>query len=121
MQFIVNLLRIGPNSESSVQWFLMLTHVPADRSLERRCPVEGVHVGYQTDNALIDAFRRAELSEESVGQLIKVRDQKSSLVCFGVLTLDSRQLRTMGFETLARVIDDPRICQTGFPKSTPKG
>jgi hypothetical protein len=77
--------------------------------MEARSVVEGAHMGYVSAEALGEAFKRAKLSDESVGVLSKALALNSRLVRVGILTLDSQQLRELGFQTLARMIDVLRM------------
>jgi hypothetical protein len=83
----------------------MLTQIPDNDRMEYRSVVEGAFMGFGSRDDLIDTSRRAGLSEEDIGQLTKALDQKSPLVQIGVLILDSQQLRILGFQTLARMIE----------------
>ena len=87
----------------------MLAQVPDDGNMEARSVVEGAHMGYGSADTLLERFKRAKLSDESVKQLSGAIALKSPLVFLGVLTLDSEQLRELGFQTLARMVDVLRI------------
>jgi hypothetical protein len=62
-------------------------------------------MGYGSADALMESFKRAKLSDESVKQLSGDIALNSRLTFLGVLTLDSEQLRELGFQTLARMVD----------------
>lgn len=87
----------------------MLAQTPVDGRMEARSVVEGAHMGYGSADALVQGFRRAKLSDECVKQLSGAIALNSRLVFLGVLTLDSEQLRELGFQTLARMVDVLRI------------
>src|SRR5260370_39419757 len=104
MQYRTHLLQVDPDSVGSVRYILMLAQVPADGNMGARSVVEGAHIGYGSADALVETFKRAKLSDESVKQLNCAVAQNSRVVFLGVLTLDSQQLRELGFQTLARMV-----------------
>jgi hypothetical protein len=87
----------------------MLAQVPDDGNMGARSVVEGAHMGYGSADALMEAFKRAKLSDDSIKKLDGAFALDSHLVWVGILTLDSQQLRELGFQTLARMVDVPRI------------
>jgi len=103
MQFIASLLRIDLTSSGPSDCFLMLTQLPDHGKLDLREIVEGAFMRYSSDNALIDDFKQAGLSEGDIGLLTSALALNKSLTRLGVLTLDSKQLRALGFQTLAKV------------------
>jgi hypothetical protein len=105
MQFRTHLLRVDPVSIGSVRYFLMLAQVEPDGRMETRSVVEGAHMGYPDAEALTASFAKAKISEESTKLLEKAFALNLALAFVGVLSLDSSQLRVLGFRTLSRIID----------------
>ena len=105
MLFRTHLLQVDPASIGSIRYFLMLTQTPNDGRMEARSVVEGAHVGYLSADSLKESFGRANVSNESIEELENALSLSAPIVFVGVVDLDPRQLRELGFLTLARMVE----------------
>ena len=105
MLFRAHLLRVDPAVIGSIECFLMVAQMPKDGRMEARSIVEGAHVGYLSAKSLRESFERAGIGIESVNQLESALSSHDSLEFLGVLDLDTPQLRELGFQTLANMVE----------------
>ncbi|MGA2535405.1 MAG: hypothetical protein ABSF53_05280 [Terracidiphilus sp.] len=114
MLFRAHLLQVDPVVVGSIRYFLMLAQLPDDGRMEARSIVEGGHVGYLSVDSLREFFGRASVGDESVKKLESALSQNGPLLFIGVLDFDAPQLRELGFQTLASMVEIVALakCQT---------
>jgi hypothetical protein len=105
MLFRAHLLQVRPAVIGSIEYFLMLAQIPNDGRMEARSIIEGAHVGYLSTDSLREFFGRASVDNESIRQLECALSQDGPLTFLGRLDLDVPQLRELGFQTLASVVE----------------